>query len=40
METDFTNWVNVLMKVEIFESYQSIVTPNEAGQVGQRGKNS
>ena len=30
MEADLTGWVSLLLECEIFESYQSIVAPNEA----------
>jgi len=29
MEADLTCWVSILLECEIFESYQSIVAPNE-----------
>jgi hypothetical protein len=31
VEADLATWTNVLLHCEIFQSYQSIVTPNEAG---------
>ena len=38
MESDLTCWVNIMLQCQIFESYQSIVTPNESMQVArQRG---
>jgi len=33
MEADLVTWTNVLLHCEIFQSYQSIVTPNEASLV-------
>ena len=30
MESDLTCWVNIMLQCQIFESYQSIVTPNES----------
>lgn len=38
MESDLTCWVNLMLQCEVFESYQSIVTPNESLQASrQRG---
>ena len=33
MEADLVTWTNVMLHCEIFQSYQSIVTPNEASLV-------
>ena len=30
MEADLTCWVNIMLECEVFESYQSIVAPNES----------
>lgn len=33
MEADLVTWTNIMLHCEIFQSYQSIVTPNEASLV-------
>ena len=30
MEAALTCWVNIMLECEVFESYQSIVAPNES----------
>ena len=30
MESDLTCWVGIMLECEVFESYQSIVAPNES----------